>query len=86
MSFSRKAVLLVLRLLMGAAILMTFASVLGVGVARQAALGGGFSEETRAALTESAFLAWVRTGGWFLLAALGLAGLERWLSRKWGQP
>ncbi len=84
MSFARKSVLLVLRLALGAAILMTFASILGVGIARQAALGGGFSEDTRATLTENALIAWAGTGGWFLLAALGLGGLERWLSRRWG--
>ncbi len=83
MSFTRKSVLLVLRLALGAAILMTFASIMGVGIARQAALGGGFSEETRAALTDNALLAWARTGGWFLLAAGLLAGLERWLSARW---
>lgn len=86
MSFARKSVLLVLRLALGAAILMTFASILGVGVARQAALGGGFSEPTRQMLAENAFLAWARTGGVFLLAALALAGLERWLARTWGSP
>ncbi|WP_375688238.1 hypothetical protein [Pseudooceanicola sp. LIPI14-2-Ac024] len=84
MSLSRKAILLALRLCLGAAILMTFASILGVGVARQAALGGGFSEETRSALTENALLAWLRTGGWFLLATGVFAGLERWLSGRWG--
>ena len=84
MAFWQKAVLLMLRLALGAAILVTFATLMGVGIARQAALGGGFSVETREALTQHGVWAWARTGGPVALAALALAGVERWLAGRWG--
>jgi len=75
--------LVFLRVALGLAILVTFATIVGVGIGRQAALGGGFSEEVQRQFTDRTFVVWLQTGGPVALAALALAGMERWLARRW---
>lgn len=80
----KKAVLLMIRIGIGFSILIAFATLMGVGIARQAAIGGGFSETARETLSENAFLVWLRTGGPVAALALGLAWVDRVLCRRWG--
>ncbi|MGH1424905.1 MAG: hypothetical protein ACRBBU_09265 [Pseudooceanicola sp.] len=82
--FWHKATLLILRIAIGMAILVAFATLMGVGIGRQIAIGGGFEDEARETLTQNAFVVWLKSGG--VVAGFALAGawLDRKLSQRWG--
>ncbi|MWB79190.1 hypothetical protein GLS40_14210 [Pseudooceanicola sp. 216_PA32_1] len=78
-----KAILLILRIVLGMSIIATFASIAGLGIARQAVEGGAdLGEEART--TGGQLAAWLRIGGPAVAMVALSATTERWLCRRWG--